>query len=89
MLSCAEDGGVKVWPVVIARQPAPAWLADLAEAIAGRRLRDDGSVELVSAERWSNPARALGGLTGNDFYARGARWFLVERMQNEPSVFVP
>jgi len=88
-LSCAEDGGVKVWPIVIATQPAPAWLPDLAEAIAGRRLRDDGSVETVSAERWTATVRELGGLTGNDFYGRWARWFLVERMQDEPAVFAP
>ena len=88
-LSAAEDGTVRVWPVLVAPLPAPAWLPELAEALAGRRLRDDGTLEPVPAERWLALNKSLATSTADDFYARWAKWFLVERMKDKPAAFVP
>jgi hypothetical protein len=88
-LSAAENGTLRLWPVVLAPLPAPPWLAELAEAAAGRRLRDDGAPETVPAERWHVLEASLRSLEGNDFYARWARWFFGERMKDKPSAFVP
>jgi WD40 repeat protein len=88
-LSAAETGTVRVWPVLYAEPPAPAWLPELAEALAGRRLRDDGALEQVPVERCLTLTRSLAANTGNDFFGRWARWFLVERMKDKPAAFVP
>jgi len=88
-LSAADDGTVRVWPVLLAPMPASAWLPDLAEAVAGRGLRDDGTLEIVPAERWQSLNASLGSLPGHDFYARWSHWFFGERLKEKPEPFVP
>jgi WD40 repeat protein/serine/threonine protein kinase len=88
-LSAAETGTVRVWPVLDAAPPAPAWLPGLAEALASRRLRDDGTIEQVPAERCLVLTKSLVANTADDFYSRWARWFLIERMKDKPTAFVP
>lgn len=88
-LSAAETGTVRVWPVLYAALPAPAWLPELAEALAGRRLRDDGTLEQVPVERCLTLTKSLAANTDDDFYGRWARWFLVERLKDKPAAFVP
>src|SRR5262245_14779521 len=50
-LSAAETGTVRVWSVLLGGRTAPAWLPELAESLAGRRLRDDATLEHVPAEQ--------------------------------------
>jgi len=88
-LSAAEAGTARVWPVLPAALPVPAWLPELAEALAGRRLRDDGALEQVPVERCLTLTKSLAANTADDFYGRWARWFLVERMKDKPAAFVP
>jgi WD40 repeat protein len=88
-LSAADSGTVRLWPVVLAPLPAPAWVPDLAETIAGHRLRDDGTPEILPPERWLTLRASLASLEGNDFYPRWARWFFAERMTERPAAFVP
>jgi WD40 repeat protein len=88
-LSAAEDGRVRVWPVLYASLPAPTWLPKVAEALAGRRLRDDGALEQVPPERWFALNEWLAASTADDLYSRWAKWFLVERMKEKPLLFVP
>jgi WD40 repeat protein len=89
MVSAAESGTVRLSPVVVAPTPAPAWLAGLADAIAGWRLNDYGAIELVAPDRWQILSSQLASQAGDDFYARWARWFFVERMKNNPVAFEP
>jgi WD40 repeat protein len=88
-LSASDSGTVRVWPVMVGPAPAPTWLPDLAEALAGRRLREDKAPEPVPDALWPKLSASLKALEGEDFYARWARWFLVERMKDEPSDFGP
>ena len=88
-LSAAVDGTVRVWPVVVAPQPAPDWLAQLAEAVAGRRLLEEGTTEAVRSEKLRALRSDLSAQAGEDFYSRWARWFLVDRMQENPKPFLP
>jgi WD40 repeat protein len=88
-LSAAEDGSVRVWPLLYSPPPAPGWLPELAEALAGRRLRDDGTLQQVPPERWFALNKSLGASTSDDLYARWAKWFFVERVKDKPSLFVP
>ncbi len=86
-VSAAQNGSVRLWPVMLASLPAPSWLPDLAEAVAGRRLRNDGPPTAVPAEQWQTLHASLSSLPGTDFYARWARWFFVERMKPNPPEF--
>jgi WD40 repeat protein len=88
-LSAADGGTVRVWPILLCPLPAPAWLPELAEAVAGRHLRNDGVPESVPREQWQTLSASLGSLAGEDFYARWVRWFLKERMQEHPAMFEP
>ena len=88
-LSAAETGTVRVWPVLYASLPAPPWLPELAEALAGRRLRDNDILEPVPPERLVTLNKSVGGGTTDDFYVRWARWFFKERMNDKPLAFVP
>jgi WD40 repeat protein len=89
VVSAADNGTVRLWPVLRAPLPAPRWLPELAEALAGRRLRDDGAPEPVPTERWEALEASLSSLEGDDFYARWARWFFAERLKEHPAPFVP
>jgi hypothetical protein len=52
-LSAAQDGRVRPsGPFSPRRLPRRSWLPELAEALAGRRLREDGTLQQVPAERW-------------------------------------
>jgi WD40 repeat protein len=88
-LSVANNGVARLWPIVRVPMPAPNWLPDLAEALAGRRLRDDGAPEIVPAEQWESSEASLSSQQGEHFYARWAHWFLVERLKERPTLFVP
>jgi serine/threonine protein kinase/WD40 repeat protein len=89
VLTLAENGSVQFWPQMRAPIPAPNWLPELAEALAGSRLRDDGAPEPVSAKRWEALEASLSSIEGEDFYARWARWFFVERLKERPALFIP
>ncbi|HMO64170.1 MAG TPA: hypothetical protein PKE47_02905, partial [Verrucomicrobiota bacterium] len=48
--------------------PAPPWVADLAEALAGERLRPDGSLERVPPTEFLRLRGELRSLRGEDFW---------------------
>jgi serine/threonine protein kinase/WD40 repeat protein len=89
VLTATGNGTLRLWSVVRAPMPAPNWLPELAEALAGTRLRDDGAPEPVSAKQWETLEASLSSSEGDDFCARWARWFFVERLKERPALFVP
>lgn len=80
--TASADGLGRVWPVVVVPAPAPDWLPDLAEAVAGRRLDPDDNLQGVPFESWLTIRERVraAGESGQGFYDRWARWFLVERL---------
>jgi WD40 repeat protein/serine/threonine protein kinase len=89
VLSLSGTGTLRLWPVIRAPLPAPSWLPELAEALAGHRLRTDGAPEIVPAESWETLEASLSSEGGDDFYNRWAHWFFVERLKEHPAPFVP
>ncbi len=89
MLSLSGNGMLRLWPVIRAPLPAPSWLPDVAEALSGHRLREDGASEIVPTERWDALKVSLCSQEGDGFYARWGRWFFVERLKEHPSPFIP
>lgn len=83
-LAGSLEQGVRLWNPLIAPSAAPVWLADLAEAVAGTRLGNQGTVEPVAIHRLSELRAALTSAPASDYYARWARWFLLDRREPEP-----
>jgi WD40 repeat protein len=59
--------------------PAPAWLPDLLEAVAGLSITESNRLVHESGNRWLEMRVRLAGLTGDDFYARWARDYVGEK----------
>lgn len=79
ILTASFDRTARIWEVVRAEAPAPAWLPDLAEAIAGERVGTQGSLEGVSASSYSELKRKLRELPDRETYAQWAKWFCADR----------
>lgn len=77
-LSIGSEDALRVWKVPRAPTPAPSWLSELAESIAGGGLDSHGDWVPVSAQRLEEVEKSC--LSDqNEFYAEWARQFLVER----------
>jgi WD40 repeat protein len=64
--------------------PAPDWLPELAEAVAGEKLRPDGIVEPVPPEAFIALKQRLESIAADDFYSRWVKWFLADRRKRDP-----
>lgn len=75
----------QLYEVLQPSYPSPAWLPELAEAIAGRRLGDDGRLRVAAPDRlFALRDEAAAGGAG-DFYAKWLRWLLHSREQRKIS----
>jgi dipeptidyl aminopeptidase/acylaminoacyl peptidase len=68
-----------VWEVPSAPVPVPEWLPELAEAVGGRRLNDQGSLEHGSNLNLPALQQRLVGDSRADYYARWGKWFFSDR----------
>ncbi len=83
LLTTATDDIIRFFDVPDIRDDAPAWLAELAEAIGGKRLNDFGELEPVPLSRLQEiRRRILSTDASGGFHDRWARWFLLERIGN-------
>jgi WD40 repeat protein/serine/threonine protein kinase len=71
-------GDVTVYELLAPVYPAPSWLADLGEAVAGQRLSPGGKLERTSPRRFFELRREMMRKNVRGFYARWAMWFLQE-----------
>jgi serine/threonine protein kinase/WD40 repeat protein len=71
--------GLTLWPCELPPAPAPPWLSELAELLAGGQLGDLGRQESTHVLRLLALREQLRQLPGDDFYARWVRWFLADR----------
>jgi WD40 repeat protein len=79
IITASRDHTVKLWSVVVAPTHSPSWLPELAQAIAGRRLEDDGSIHPVPFAAYQALRDQLATLADDGFYSRWARWFFLGR----------
>ena len=85
----SSEPSVRFWDVVRAPQPVAPWLADLAEALAGRRFTAQGELETVPAGKLQELKEQLTLSAETDYYSRWARWFFVDRFQEPVKSFAP
>lgn len=79
VLAIASDFSARVVGIPIAPEPAPLWLAELTEAIAGQRLTAARQTEQITWEDYLELRNRLASLPGQDFYSRWGRWFFADR----------
>ena len=68
--------------------PAPAWLARLAEVVAGVRLNTQGVPVAVPLGEFFELKEELAALEGDGFYERFAKWFFADRATRARSPFL-
>jgi eukaryotic-like serine/threonine-protein kinase len=84
LLTSSRDKTVRIWPVMpLPVVPAPPWLADLAEALAGQRIKADNVTEAVLVQDLYNLSSALRTDVNPGYYARWARWFAAENRSSQ------
>ena len=71
-----KKGDVTVYELLAPVYPAPPWLADLGEAVAGQRLGPGGKLERTSPRKFFELRRQMNLRSIRGFYARWATWFL-------------
>ena len=76
--------GLTLWPCELPPVPAPPWLAELAELLAGGQVGDGGRQESTHGIRLLAFREQLRQLPGDDYYARWARWFFADRSARSP-----
>jgi WD40 repeat protein len=86
ILTAAKETAAHIWFVPRAREPAPSWLAELAEAVGGRRLGKGHELETVPLAEVLRLRERLTEEAGDDFYSRWVRWFFADRA-SRPSAF--
>jgi dipeptidyl aminopeptidase/acylaminoacyl peptidase len=89
VVTASSDGTARVWDAPAAPLPVAPWLADLAEAIAGRRNGAQGIPQLLAGDQVLALKRRLEPGAGPDFYTRWARWFFSDRGTRPRSPFAP
>jgi len=87
VVTASNDRKAKVWEIPLAPLPIPRWLPDLAEALVGKRLNEQGIAEEVSVEQLFALKQhfVLGAST--DDYTRWAKWLFADRAQRTISAF--
>lgn len=81
LLTSAEAGQVRMWNVP-ELESVPAWLADLAEALANKREDHHGGGLTVSSETFGD-IRKLVDVESTAADQKWLRWFLIERLQDQ------
>lgn len=89
IVTTASDATLRYWQVLDVPSPVPEWLATFAEAVGGRRFDAMGSLVNVATTELHEWRRRLLAETGDGYFERWARWFLVDRLAEEPEEFRP
>jgi WD40 repeat protein len=72
------DRTLRIWPVPLPPAPVPAWLPELAEAIAGHQLNAKNVLENLPVESLFALRERLRAEPASDYYRRWAHWFLAD-----------
>lgn len=79
VVTACENKTARIWETPAVPSPSPGWLADLAEAVAGLRLNQQGIVESTSWLELPKLKQRIEDTPANDFYTAWAKWFLADR----------
>lgn len=87
VFTASMDGTAKVWDVGFPAEAAPAWLPDLAEAMAGQRFNQRGISEIVGAAELQKLRHKLVSPNATNFYGLWVKWFFADRSTRAISGF--
>jgi eukaryotic-like serine/threonine-protein kinase len=79
VVTASYDKTARVWELPYGLVPAPPWLPELAESVAGKRLTGTGTVEPVAPEEFLKLKEQLLTSVETNYYARWAKWFCGDR----------
>lgn len=84
LLVGSKEGDPVIYEVLRPSPDAPEWLPELAEAIAGMRIAEDGKVQRTSLEMIFDLRESFSAATPGNFYDSWAEWFL--RVKSERAI---
>jgi WD40 repeat protein/tRNA A-37 threonylcarbamoyl transferase component Bud32 len=79
LVTVSDDNAARIWEVPVAPLPIPAWLPDLAEALAHQRLNSQGISEGVSPMEILKVKRQVLASAAADSYSLWGKWFFADR----------
>ncbi len=79
LVSASHDGTARLWDAPQFTLLIPDWLPDLAEAVIGHRLNEEGSLEVVPVRKLLELKRRFESDPSAHAYNRWARWFFADR----------
>jgi WD40 repeat protein len=79
VVTASADKTARVWEMTLSSVPVPAWLPQLAAAVAGKRLTGSEVLEPVAAKEWLNLKQQLSTAPATNFYNCWAKWFCADR----------
>jgi tetratricopeptide (TPR) repeat protein len=85
LLSTSADGTAKIITLPPVSDTLPPWLADLAEAVAGKRIGASGGVEQAGREELDAIQHRIAHMSQKSGYVSWARWFFAEPQQRQAS----
>jgi WD40 repeat protein/predicted Ser/Thr protein kinase len=78
LLTVSSDGITRLWPLLQVSDPAPQWLLDLAEALGGERLNQQGKLEEASVDAVVDIRSEHSNARGEDVFSHWARWYFAQ-----------
>jgi hypothetical protein len=92
LLTCSFDHTAAIWELDFLRRslPVPAWLPELAEALAGKRIGPKEAPVAVPADSFHQVKERIAQIgQPDDYYRRWAKWMLEDRLQRPVQPFQP
>jgi eukaryotic-like serine/threonine-protein kinase len=79
VLTASEDRTAAIWRLLRPQSPPPTWLPDLAESVAGKRMKSTGMTEETPHAEWFRLKREYEQDRSMGGYERWAAWFFADR----------
>ena len=92
LLTGAFDGKIKIWDLACLRPPTPApdWLPELAEGLAGKRIGENDAPQTVPGDSFPRVQDGLARIAiTNDYYRIWAKWMFQDRLKRPVKPFQP
>ncbi len=73
------SGNARIWEVLDPPIPVPPWLPNLAEALSGQKLNQEGLLEFAEEDQLLEHKEKADENVSGDFYTRWRNWFFANR----------